>query len=80
MPNMPDNSGDSGNGIILGAILVGRARKLPVNYFPGTGVVRVSLSLLGKAKNLKEALEIARTIKNFSPADKLKAKGISGTG
>jgi hypothetical protein len=44
------------------------------------GVVGVSLNLLGKAKNLKEALEIARTIKNFRPADKFKAKVISGTG
>jgi len=71
MPNPSERSDDSGKGIILGSILVGRTRQLPVNYFPDVGVVKAGLRPLGKARDLSEALIIAKAKKKFRQSDKL---------
>jgi hypothetical protein len=80
MPNAPGDSGDSGKGIILGAILVGRTRELPVNYFPEVGVVKAGIRTLGNATDLRKALAIARAKKKFKMAEKFRFKVVSRTG
>lgn len=72
MPNKLEDSSDSGKGIILGAILVGRTRELPVNYFFDAGVVMAGVWPLGKANNLEEALAIAKAKKRFRQSDRLR--------
>jgi len=79
MPHTAENP-DLAKGIILGAILVGRTRELPVNYFPDVGVVRVGLRSIGEAKSLAQALKIAKSRKKFRPVEKFRHKAILGTG